>query len=247
MLVTVGTDGFTNWVRLPDGQRMNLGRISVLSFLTKLNPNIKSVQRALDLFLSDGEALVKVDEQRMWALLAPTRTRWGSGGVGSFMPPDPRIARTPNMSTIDRDIAALETHINTLNRVAGKITPAKMQEGHAWLMRLAKAMRSDEAYFGIASSMPEAGLSFDVLQQNTVLAEDILAKSQETAEKIDRLASAGKKFNSAKAKADVYAVTSKVAGILREVDLTKEWVRGDLEKLASQADKLHGLFASAKV
>lgn len=172
------------------------------------------------------------------------------------------------MSTIDQDLAALETHISTLNRVAGKIAPAKMQEGHEWLVRLAQKIKSpnqsnNATYYNLgAPVVHEVGdaepkvhtveassthLSFDVFKQNSVLAGDILSKSQETVEKIERLASAGKKFNAAKAKADVHAVTSKVAGILREVDLTKDWVRGDLEKLAAQADKLHGLFATAKV
>jgi hypothetical protein len=57
---------------------------------------------------------------------------------------------------------------------------------------------------------------------------------------------AGKKFNATKAKSDVLAVTTKVAGIVSDVDLTVPWVADDLQKLAARADQLYGLFFPKK-
>jgi hypothetical protein len=85
-------------------------------------------------------------------------------------------------------------------------------------------------------------LAYDVLQENSTVAGEILARLEETDSKIDSLVKLGKKFNATKAKADVHAVVSKVAGILRDVDLTQPWVRGDLDKLATRATQLHSLF-----
>jgi hypothetical protein len=91
-----------------------------------------------------------------------------------------------------------------------------------------------------------AALSYDVYASNTELAQSILAKTEETVKTIDKLASAGRKFNASRARADVRAVTDKVAGILT-TDITQSWVKSDLTKLAARADQIHGLFANAKV
>jgi len=97
----------------------------------------------------------------------------------------------------------------------------------------------------IAPTAKSAGLeklSYDILQENTTIAGEILANLEETFGCIDTLVKAGKKFNSSKAKADLHEVSSKVAGILRDVDLTQSWVRGDLDKLSTRAGQLRGLF-----
>ncbi len=268
LLVSVGTDGFTNWVRLPDGQKFNLGPIPVTSFVAKLGVDYQQSRLVLDAYLRDGEAMLRVDEGRMWSLLTPRRTRWASND-GPFMASDPRTTRKGTMATIRDDLRALEQHIAALNSAAGKVSAAKMQEGLGILGKLAQKIKSpnqseNATYYNLgapdvhevgdaapkpvtvtASSEPR--LTFDVVQANNDTAQQILAKAEQTIEKIDKLAAAGKKFNAAKAKADIHAVTTKVAGILKSTDLTASWVEGDLQKLASRVDQLHGFFAPARV
>ena len=172
------------------------------------------------------------------------------------------------MATIHDDLTALENHIALLNKHASKVTPASLKEGQELLAKLAQKIKSPNqsqngTYYnlgapqvfevGDAAPKPvtvnageESGLAYDAIQSNTSAAQQILAKAEATVAQIDKLAAAGKKFNAAKAKADVHGVTSKVAGILK-MDLTASWVAGDLVKLAAKADHIHGLFASAKV
>lgn len=89
-------------------------------------------------------------------------------------------------------------------------------------------------------------LAYDTLQENSTIAGEILASLEETNSRIDTLVKQGKKFNSVKAKRDLHDVTTKVAGILRDADLTQGWIRGDLDKLAGRAGELHKLFAPKK-
>lgn len=281
LLVSVGTDGFTDWIRLPTGQKMNLGPLSVMSFVTKLIGAKRQGKQVIEAYLRQGEAMLNVDEDRMWDLLTPVRVRWASGG-SSFMALDSRTARKGTMTTIRTDLNNLERHIVALNqaaplKAAGKVTQAKMNEGLEILNKLAQKIKSpnqstNATYYGLGApdvyqvgdagpkpfevgdatpapvtvTASDEGLAFDTIQANSATAQTILAKANETVAKIDKLAQAGKKFNAAKAKSDVHAVTSKVAGILK-MDLTASWVMGDLAKLATRTEQLHKLFASAKV
>lgn len=266
VLVVVGTDGVTDWVRMPTGQRFNLGPISIARFLEAVAG--KGVaKRLVAAFLRDGEVMVRAAEDAVWDVLTPVRARWAAGG--SFMGADPRT-RKP-MPTIQDDLSALEQHIKALTAAApdwkaGKITASSMQEGRAVLVRLAQKIKSpnqsdNSTYynlgapdvFEVGDTPPKPvtvtaseGLAVDVIEANTQTAQGILVKAEETVAKIERLASMGKPFNAAKARADVHKVTSKVAAILK-MDLTAGWVQGDLTKLAAQADKIHSIFATAKV
>lgn len=177
LLVTVGTDGFTDWVKLPDGSRLNLGPISVLKLVSKLAPSRGAARSTLDSFLKDGEAMFSVDEAKMWALFAPRRAIW-AGDDGPFMvsgssmarhvetiAPDQRSYQPPlgepqgqgTMSTIHEDLTKLETHIQALNKAAAnKVPAAKMQEGHEILFRLAQKIKSpnqskNETYYGLGA------------------------------------------------------------------------------------------------
>lgn len=273
LLVSIGTDGFTDWVRLPNGERLNLGPVSALSFVSKLAKG-RYAKAILDGFLANGEAMVTVDETAMWALLTPARARWASDLAGSFMTSDP--LRNPMAKIDEHRLSNLETHVAALNKFASKASPKKLEEGHAILTRLAQAIRvaeeeqqqeeaqekqaagqqdqgqdeeqqkqaADQQQADEQDQEKQAALHYDTFKASNDLATAILAKAEDTVSKIDRLASAGKKFNAAKARADVHAVTSKVAGILQDTDLTKAWVREDLQKLAAQADKLNRLFPS---
>jgi hypothetical protein len=100
----------------------------------------------------------------------------------------------------------------------------------------------------VAPTAKSAGekLAYDVLQENSTVAGEILACLEETNDRVDTLVQAGKKFNASKAKQDLHAVSTKVAGILRDADLTQSWVQADLAKLASRAQEIHAIFAPKK-
>jgi len=278
LLVTVGTDGFTDWVQLPDGSKLSLGPVSVLNFISKLCPSGRKAKHALDVFLKGKPTMLPVDEDQMWAMLTPRRARWAAD---SFMARDQRTtptSRGTTMSTIDPDLTAIEKHLVALEKAAAAGTPPeKMTEGFKILTKLASRVTADHppAYFGLggeaptkvagdeeaapaasvepaaepasASGLPQPdpptqGLTYDIYTANTESAEEILAQAEVTVDKIDKLVEAGKKFNAAKAKADIHTVTSKVAGILTDTDLTAPWVAEDLQKLAARCQELHDLF-----
>lgn len=273
LLITIGTDGATNWVRTPDGQRFNLGSVSVLSFVTKLAlGGNREAKRVLKDFLLGEEVMLRVDDERMWDLLAPRRIRWAAD---SFIPPDQQ--GTGNMATIDTDLAALERHVQMLNKAAGKVTPEKMAEGISILVKLAGEIKSpnqslNKTYYGLKPDLFEVGdaapkpfevgdpmpkvetakaasvddLNIDVYEANSKLATQILNRMEAVDQRIDQLVTAGKKFNASQAKADIHAVTSKVATIVSDIDLTTPWVKDDLQKLAARAGQLHGLFFPKK-
>jgi hypothetical protein len=262
VIVTIGTDGVTDWVKTPDGLKYNLGPVSALRFVAGLIPRGRA-KRVLDTFLSAGEALASVDEDRMWALLAPHRARWSSN-VSSSMPPEeckPAHARKGTMTTLSEDLTKIENHIQLLNKAAAA-KAVNLAEGVGILVKLANKIKSpnqskNQTYYNLGAPQVHEvgdkvagegveGLSYDTYSANVDLAATITAKAEETVKTIDKLAKAGRSFNASRAKSDVAAVTTKVAGIL-SADLTASWVRGDLDKLAARMDQIHGLFAKAKV
>jgi hypothetical protein len=75
-LVTVSTDGFRDYVELPDGRTLNLGSLSVLRLITTLVSSSGLCRSALDKFLNSGSTIVKVDVDRLVEMLKPRRSRW---------------------------------------------------------------------------------------------------------------------------------------------------------------------------
>lgn len=262
LLVTIGTDGVTDWVKTPEGYKFNLGAISALSFVTGLVQR-GTAKRALNEFLTNKEVLVSVDEGSMWEFLAPHRARWSADVSSSIppvkgAPPFARLAETrkETMTTFSDDLKSIETHIAALKAAASK-KASNLASGVDHLKKLAGKIKSpnqsdNSTYYNLGAPKvyevgdKVAGLTYDVYASNTDLANKILAKTEETAKTIDKLAAAGRKFNASRAKADVRSITDKVAGILT-TDVTQSWVKSDLDKLAARADQIHGLFASAKV
>lgn len=163
------------------------------------------------------------------------------------------------MSTISEDLSAMRKVVGHLNALAsqGKKDPGAL----AQLVKLAEKIKSpnqskNQTYynlgqpkvFEVGDTAPKphtvnaSDLSFDVYEQNMRVANAILEKAKQTVATIGRLAARGKKFNAARARADVAAVTTKVASICSQTELTESWVRDDLGKLAARNDRLHALF-----
>lgn len=262
LLVTLGTDGNTDWVRTPDGQQFNLGSVSALVFVTKLAlGGSRSAREALNGFLQGKEVVLRVDDDKMWELLAPRRSLWAAD---SFIPSD-HCKQGTGVMTIDKDLAALEGHIQALTKAAATDVPAqKMAEGVDILARLAQKVLADQSdnstYYGLSRSVYEAGTgpepdvtdvaevdavkfaANDIYKTNSELATQILDQMEAVDGRIDNLVTAGKEFNSRQAKTDIHQVTRRIANITNDVDLTAPWVTDDLQKLAARAEYLHGLF-----
>lgn len=75
-LVTYGTDGFRDFVNLPDGRSFNLGSLSVLNLVAGLARSVKEARRSLDTFLEKRESTLAVDLDGLFTLLEPKRARW---------------------------------------------------------------------------------------------------------------------------------------------------------------------------
>lgn len=225
LLVSVGTDNFTDWVQLPDGQKMNLGKLSVLTFVAHTIADSRKARRVLNTFIENGEAILSVDEERMWKILTPVRVRVGRAHDSSF-------AAHSMRTNMIQDLKKLETHIAALNAATGKVTPEKMAEGLQILTKLANFPVPKELQ---ASHFNDSGSA------NQVLAKSILAKAEETTAKIAKIASKPG-FNAAKARADVHEVTSRVASALRQ-EAPEAQIRGELTKLAARNNEISALFA----
>lgn len=259
LLVTIGSDGTTDWVKTPDGYRYNLGPISVLRFVSNLVPT-RAARKVLNGFLSEGEAVASVDEEGMWRLLAPHRARWSSEDASPSMPSEEwahaTSPRDTTMNTFSDDLTLIERHIQALNEAASK-KAANLADGVAYLKKLAGKIKSpnqsdNSTYYNLGAPKVHevgdkvAGLAFDTVMENQEIANGILAKAASIVRTIDKLAASGRRFNANQAKADLKEVTTKASGILT-TDLTQTWVRSDLQKLASRVERIHGLFANAKV
>lgn len=89
--------------------------------------------------------------------------------------------------------------------------------------------------------------SYDTFASNMDLAEDIVAKVAATDAAIERLKTAGKRFDSVRAKSDLHQIATRVASIASEVDLAQPWVGNDLMELSKRATAIHQLFSPKEV
>lgn len=84
-------------------------------------------------------------------------------------------------------------------------------------------------------------------EANVKLAREALRTISAADERIDQVVLAGKKFDVARAKADLHKIATRVSVIMKSADVGKPFAAADLTELSKRASYLHGLFASAKV
>lgn len=256
-LVTVSTDGLRDYVTLPDGQRLTLGTVSVLRFVTELTPHIRLARQIIEQFIKTGEALFTIDLDKMGDLLTSRRSRWSASPLidRSDRTSTERLKMADNLLT---RLGLLEETVTKLDKIAsasdGEVLVASKL--HTELQKLACGLVEPEATVEASepaapaapvASAPVATPSVDALQANATLADEVLTTVEQTSERIDQLVTAGRKFNASKARADLFVIANKVAEILDGVDLAQPWVQKDLAQLADDANKIHALFAPAKV
>ncbi len=263
--VTISTDGQRDFVTTPDGVKHILGTVSVLQVVSKLAPP-GHARRVLDEFNTTGEVMVTLDLDRLFEMLAPKRRRLlasplisGSDRTtkGTTMAAD---ADKGLQDAIKNQIGTIERQIEVLNQKAKetsgqpaadmKVEVGRLQDLIAWLKRPSPyGDQSDNSdAYGLKGVTPGGvkTASYETFAENMALAETVLGQVAETTEIVDKLASAGRRFNASKAQSDLHEITSKVAALLQDVDLAQPWVKRDLNSLAERAAHIHGLFAQAK-
>ncbi len=298
-VVTIGTDGAADYVQVPDGQRFNLGSVSVLKLVTTLVP-MRQVRGVLREFLDNRQVMVSVDLDRMWAMFPYHRARYSSANSlmgrsdegsnflrGSTMA-DTGTSDKSIKEAVMGQIGRIEAQIYLLQQhskdaAQGSISKNMMESEIGNLQGLISWLRrpspygnqsQNSTYYGLPGGLPgkQAGevppefleqqkkmkdkakdkdddkksdkeaASYDMFKANSELAESIVAKLASTDDAINRLVSAGKRFDSVRAKADLHKIASRVTEISQNVDLAQPWVRSDLTALHKQASTIHGLF-----
>lgn len=225
ILVTVGTDGAANWVRLPKGQKFNLGMTSVLDFVSKLTKSGAMLRKTVQDYLKTGEAMLTVDADRMWALLQPSRSVWAADSFMSSDQQQPEAQETTKMSKVWDELAK---EAQAFKRLASDEEQQESSQGD-----------DDE---GQSKEATTRKLAFDVYASNLEVAKGILASARRTLETIDSKVASGRKFNASKARAEIFAVTSKTGSICEQTELVESWVASDLRKLSSEMRRIHDLF-----
>jgi hypothetical protein len=214
------------------------------------------LRRSLDQFLMSGETMVSVDLDQMWDLLKPVRARFGTEVPFMASLGREESSHMHDFKAFEASLVQAEKALTLLTqKVAAGQGVASAKQAFVIAANKIKSpnQSKNETYYNlgepkveVAPTAKAAGmkLAYDVLEENSTIAGEILATLEETNSKVDTLVASGKKFNATAAKTDLHQVSTKVAGILRDADLTQSWVRDDLDKLSARANQLHGLFFS---
>lgn len=134
-LVTIETDGFRDFVTLPDGREFNLGAVSVLKVVSELVPNLTRARVALNAFLKTKRTTVALDLEALAKLIGPKRARW-AGHENPFIGPVSRtLARGASTMTVESQVdrsAIITFKVAALERLhermasSGKAAPKDM-------------------------------------------------------------------------------------------------------------------------
>jgi len=272
--VTLQTDGLRDYVCLPDGVRYILGTVSVLKLVSALVTGNRMKRRALEEFNRTGQAVVTLDPDRLFELLAPRPLR-KIASVSSFIPPHKQAPWVSKEGTQMSDIKILDTRIahieNTIREMNSRVASgARLPSAlHRNLRQAAMTLKDfgdqskNDAFYNLGEPKVETledpgawtppadvthpvGKSASSLKANSDKAEELLTKLAETSDKIESLKTAGRRFNASKAQADLHKLASDVHVLLNDADMAEAWVGNDLAKLARQVDRIHGLFAGAR-
>lgn len=269
--VTLGTDGFVDYVETPEGERLSLGRVSVLRVVSTFVGGRGRQRRALDEFNKHGTVTVALDLDALLAFLVPVRKRWAAS------PLIPRGDRTMNPAThIASKLTAASAVLDQISRgmTSGqKPTTDTFKALHKVLATLTLPNFGDQskndAFMGLGQpkvdTVPDGGYtppksvthptpgkeacgpSADMLDRNVALADETLGKIQTVLARVNeieatRKASGKAGFNAPKARADLHVLAAQVAKMACDVDMAQPWVGPELDTLAADATKIHDAF-----
>ena len=236
VLVSVGTDGLSDWVETPDKCRHNLGSLSVLNFVRGLAKNSREARRVLDEFLEQGQSMLSVNVDHMGALLAGKKY-----AANSLID---SVGQRQSMKTISDDLhqAELLVHYLSCKAAKGVTEEPAVKKLVASIQNIRSPNQSQNStYYGFGAPpvhtvQPQAEDSSDDLD----LAQKILDQVERTLAEINAKVSQGRRFNANRARLDVRSIASKVASLC---DCgTDARAHEDLLKLASESERIYRLF-----
>jgi len=146
ILVTFGSDGFRDWVSLPDGRTFNMGSVSVLNFVVGLARNSHEARLALDTFLANQQATLAVKLAELQLLLAPKKARW-AGLEETSIPSDSRMAPHRGMHMDPVTMTLLQSRLASVEDVlhrleVGSLSASDVSDGLLGSVRAMLAMVS---------------------------------------------------------------------------------------------------------
>lgn len=161
--VTIETDGHRDFVRFPSGERYIIGTTSVMKLVGSLVTGVRNQRLALERFCRDGEAVVTLDPDKMFEMLAPRPIR-RANLVSPFMTPLKRHPSTGMEGTImsnakhilDHNLTNLEGTIRAMSaRVASgdEVSPAlikSLREAAVHLTDFGDQTKND-AFYGLGA------------------------------------------------------------------------------------------------
>lgn len=165
-IVTVGSDGFRDFVVLPDGRTHTLGTVSVLKLITSLVSSGGLMRQALDTFLRNKEASFAVDIDALMKLLAPKRARW-AGHENRLIQP---ISRTLLGASMNKQAQAVADHVASVEKDLASLQQAAPEARQA----ATTALNATAAKLVEALTTPDEGdLLVDKLASLEVTVADI--------------------------------------------------------------------------
>ena len=167
---------------------------------------------------------------------------------------------------INNQIARIEAQISLLQSHSkeaspGSISSEMMKREMESLRDMVSFLRrpssygnqsDNSTYYGLPEKLPDGSSARSKeasLDAHTKLAKSVLGTLGQTEAKIDQLVLAGKKFDVAKAKGELYRVAKNVDIIVKHPKFKEagQDVGTALTELSKRANHIHGLFAPAKV
>ncbi len=266
----ISTDGLRDYVEV-DGLKYIIAGIPMMRLVADLAGNLREGRLALDAYLAGQRAPLRVDKDALLKMLAPAPRRWTAGAVvTSLIQLEDQTPHTSTRkatmadndsemkAAIAQQVANIEQQISLLNNHAkdaesGSLSASMMKDETeklrdliSWLKRPSPYgnQSQNSTFYGLPGGTPGGAktASFDNYKANTKTAEEALAKVALTHSKVEALVAAGKRFNAAKAKADLHKVASRVSEIVASVDLGYGWVGGELTELHKRASDLDALY-----
>lgn len=262
--VTLETDGLRDFVRLPDGVRYILGTTSVLRLVARLVSDRRMQRRAIEEFNRTGQATVVLDVdslfdylapkplRRVASLLIPPHDRTSTNTEGTSMSDSKRLLDI-RLSYIEHAIREMGSHVASGNSVPTELHHA-IRKAAISLPDFGDQSKN-KSFYGLGEPVvdtvedggwtPPTDVTHPVGKTASLVAKT-LTKLAETSDKVDALEKAGRRFNASKAQSDLHRIATEIHALLSEDDLPASVVTEGVEKLASEVDHIHGIFAPVR-
>lgn len=203
--------------------------------------------------------MFRADLEALEDLLAPKRVRWGAledplisrAEIDSHQRRGNKMAQDSEAKgAIAQQIARIEAQINQIAKNASAAGVARLRD----LVNGLASASTDPGTFARAAAEQEPAedqegeeqekqASVTLLNRNTSLVEQTLERVAATGQKIDQLEAAGKRFNSMRARYDLSRIATSLRDLVASTDLAQPYTTREVQKIASQAEHLAGLFS----